>query len=191
MSNPKAQGLKLPPETPREVLRMSLVPEEILGLIHTIWQQVLDLEIHEATNANAPLTATDSLMTSCVQITGDWEGAIAVYCSTDFAKQAAAIAFAMEDSEIQLEEMQDILGELTNILGGNIKSLVPGSCQLSLPSVIEGRDYRFGVLGSQISLQFRLTCLNEAIHIAMFEKAPKAGRHVHPPQPQDPNLKQS
>lgn len=158
---------------------MSLNSANVLDLIRTIWQQVLDLEIREADADDAELTTTYGLMTSCVQITGEWEGAIVLYCSSNFAKRAAAIAFGMEEPEVQFEEMQDILGELANIIGGNIKSLVPGSCQLSLPSVIEGRDYRFGVIGGQITFQYRLTCLGEPIHCAVFQKDPSASRHVN------------
>jgi CheY-specific phosphatase CheX len=158
---------------------MDFGEKEILELSRNIWRQVLDLEI-TLDSSSAPLSTSFGLMTSCVQITGDWEGAVAIYCTSLFAQQAASIAFQSPIDEVSFEEMQDILGELANILGGNIKSLLPGSCALSLPSVVEGRDYRFGVLGSQLKSQIRLRCLEEPVHIAILQREDRPQRHSAP-----------
>jgi chemotaxis protein CheX len=148
---------------------MKLGAPEIIELTTSIWKTVLDIDIEFEEGPSKP-SPPDSLLTSCIQITGAWEGAVAMYCTTSLARQVAAVAFDKDIEAVAAEDMHDILGELVNITGGNIKSMLPGPCQLSLPSVIEGRDYQFGVLGSQTWIQLRFRCLNEAIHFVLLRK---------------------
>jgi chemotaxis protein CheX len=63
-----------------------------------------------------------------------WSGAVQLECSADFAAMAASRMFAATDGVTQVE-LDDALGELTNMIGGNIKSLLPAPSHLSLPSV--------------------------------------------------------
>lgn len=152
---------------------MELGATEIIELVKNIWKTVLDIDILVDEDGTAKMSTSEGLMTSCVQITGAWEGAVAIYCTTGLARQVAAVAFDKTEEEVASEDMQDILGELANITGGNIKSMLPGPCQLSLPSVIEGKDYRFGVLGSQTWIQLRFSCLNQPVHFVLLQKDDK------------------
>ena len=45
---------------------------------------------------------------------------------------------------------QDTVAELTNMIGGNIKSLFPGSSHLSLPTVTDGTDFRLHWCNSSV-----------------------------------------
>lgn len=150
---------------------MNFGNDEIRDLSIDIWKTVLDLELKVADD-NQLLRTSDGLMTSCVQITGEWEGAVAVYCTSSLARKAAAIVFDKPNEAINFEEMQDILGEIANITGGNIKSSLPGSAALSLPSVVEGRDYRFGILGSELVAEVKFSCLDEPLQIALLRRNP-------------------
>jgi CheY-specific phosphatase CheX len=54
------------------------------------------------------------------------------------------------DEEATLVEVRDALGELTNMVAGNVKALLPGPSTLSLPTVAFGSQYEISVLGSQV-----------------------------------------
>jgi chemotaxis protein CheX len=71
-----------------------------------------------------------------VSITGSWHGHLVYACSTLAAKRAAAAFLAMEVDEVGQEDIQDVLGELANIIGGNVKAMLPNGCFLSLPTVV-------------------------------------------------------
>ena len=70
-----------------------------------------------------------------VEITGQWEGAVTIDCDAELAARIAAVMFGMEDGGAEPDEIRDALGELANMAGGNIKSLLPAPSQLSLPTV--------------------------------------------------------
>jgi len=41
---------------------------------------------------------------------------------------------------VSQEDLSDVLGELANIVGGNVKAMLPPGCQLSLPQVVLAPD---------------------------------------------------
>ena len=45
-------------------------------------------------------------------------------------------ALAMEPDEVSTEDLSDVLGELANIVGGNLKAMLPPGATLSLPQVV-------------------------------------------------------
>ena len=86
-------------------------------------------------------------MVSCpfhttVQISGAWNGAVLLRCSGALASLASARMFGLDDGEASPEQVHDALGELANILGGCVKTLLPEPCFLSLPSITGGEDHR-------------------------------------------------
>jgi chemotaxis protein CheX len=77
---------------------------------------------------------------STVSITGSWHGHLVYASSRDAAKKAAAAFLAMEPDEVSQEDISDVLGELANIVGGNVKAMLPAGCFLSLPTVVLAPD---------------------------------------------------
>jgi chemotaxis protein CheX len=45
------------------------------------------------------------------------------------------------------DDVRDVMGELANMVAGNLKCLLPRGTGLSLPSVVEGSDYTLRVCG--------------------------------------------
>ena len=45
------------------------------------------------------------------------------------------------------EDVRDSLGELANMVGGNLKSVLPPGVALSMPSVVDGSDYALRICG--------------------------------------------
>jgi chemotaxis protein CheX len=84
-----------------------------------------------------------------VQFTGDWEGAVLVSCDSAWARDAAAAMFASHPDELSTNDIADALGELANMIGGNVKPLLPASASLSLPTVVQGADMRLGIPGAR------------------------------------------
>jgi chemotaxis protein CheX len=77
---------------------------------------------------------------STVSITGSWHGHLVYASSQNAARRAAAAFLAMEPDEVAQEDISDVLGELANIVGGNVKAMLPAGCFLSLPTVVLAPD---------------------------------------------------
>ena len=87
-------------------------------------------------------------MTGCVHISGEWGGSVLVDAPASHAQQAAEAMFAADPGSLTADEVSDALGELTNMVGGNIKGLLPAPSSLSLPSVAGGESYTLRVPGA-------------------------------------------
>jgi CheY-specific phosphatase CheX len=83
----------------------------------------------EESSATAPVVGV-------VHIRGVWEGTVAVYLSTPLARHLAGIMFDCEPEAATPEQVIDTVGEMANMIGGSLKSLLAGRGQLSLPTVI-------------------------------------------------------
>ena len=91
-----------------------------------------------------------------VHISGDWSGAITLEMSVATAEVAARVLLEVDD--VEPWEVADAVGELVNIIGGNLKSLLPTPSKLSLPRVsqVAGSDDLEGDLPEHLSEDFRV-----------------------------------
>lgn len=149
---------------------MDLNDVDLTQIASDIWAAILGLELkpNPATDVHAP---DDRVVTGCVQITGDWAGAVTVQCSDRLARRATSLMFAMEEEEVSEEEVSDTIGELANMTGGNVKSLLDGSCQLSLPSVTSGRDYAVVIPGASPIDRVTVECDGELIVMSILQRS--------------------
>jgi len=85
-----------------------------------------------------------------VQLMGDWAGAIVVGCDATFGAEAAGAMFGTDPATVTQEEISDALGELANMIAGNVKPLLPGTATISLPTVVRGEEIHLGIPGAQV-----------------------------------------
>lgn len=80
-----------------------------------------------------------------VNFAGDITGVINIHVSHELAKYMTASMLGMEKEELEgEEEINDLIGELSNIVGGGLKSTytdVNLICELSTPSITTGSDF--------------------------------------------------
>ena len=78
--------------------------------------------------------APDSFQ-AAIRINGDWKAELRVIASRGLAESIAQSMFDADVSELSEEEILDALGEIANVIGGNVKGIVDQECSLSLPCV--------------------------------------------------------
>ena len=78
-----------------------------------------------------------------VQLSGSWKGAVCFQCSTKQATQFTQQIMQGECS-CMTDEMRDFVGELANVITGNIKCLLPRGVYASLPVVMFGTEESVG-----------------------------------------------
>lgn len=106
---------------------------------------------------------------SWVRISGGWEGAIALSCPPELARMAAVFMFSVEPDGASLEDAREALAELTNIVGGNLKALLPPPCHSSLPMLIRGAaGIEWASRASKVA-ELWASCLGWRFSIALLE----------------------
>ena len=126
-----------------------VTPDQMTQITCDVWASFLSLELAPTSDEPAAELAGDT-MTGCVHISGDWQGSVIVEVSAAHAQRAAEAMFAADEGSLSPEEIGDALGELTNMVGGNLKGLLPAPSKLSLPSVASGQSYSVRVPGARL-----------------------------------------
>lgn len=87
-------------------------------------------------------TSTPTTWTAQVNVHGAWSGSIAIRSGPAFAQQAAGVMFGADGQDTSDASALEALGELANVLAGNIKSALASrlgaSCSISLPQAASG-----------------------------------------------------
>ena len=128
--------------------------EQVAEITRDVWGSFLAMDLEPVPADDEPLGGPT--MTGCVHLSGAWGGSVLVEATADHAVRAAEAMFAADPGSLSPDEVSDALGELTNMVGGNIKGLLPAPSSLSLPSVAGGESYTMRVPGAVLVVRVHL-----------------------------------
>ncbi|MDX2480995.1 MAG: chemotaxis protein CheX [Desulfuromusa sp.] len=117
--------------------------QNIADATHEIFSSMVMLEV----TPGEPFKRADSKLVNSISgiigLAGEIKGMLAIHLP-DKAALAITTAFLGMDVEEIDEDVCDAVGELANMLGGSIKTIVDpdgSKVQLSMPSTVHGEDY--------------------------------------------------
>lgn len=151
---------------------MQFLEEEIVQVASTVWESVLGMSLVRQPDLPA---APSRMVAGSVQFSGAWDGAVTIETSADFARRAAATMFGVDPAAASIADTQDAIGELANMTGGNVKSLLPEPCQLSLPTVVEGQDLSTRFPGCELLTSVSFDCQGAPLVVRLIRKADMGG----------------
>ena len=125
-----------------------------------------------------------------VSFAGDATGMVSIHVGDNFSRELAAEMLGMEIEELESdEEIRDMLGELSNIVGGNLKSTFTDAglvCALSTPSFTTGTDFKIESLNMGKYERFAFDCDGNIVFVEMGVKiselvqaAGQQGKDIH------------
>lgn len=111
--------------------------EDIDEALRSITHDVLSSLGHTPEPRSAPCRL--DALTSSVEIDGASSATLAVHLSPTLVSELAAGLLCDEASAPSDADIADVAGEIANMIGGNLKSILPGPNRLSLPAHGDGR----------------------------------------------------
>ena len=145
-----------------------ITSEDIVLIAQNILSTMLEVDA-----VSAELFCTEKRsdrVTGCIQISGEWQGAVVIQGSEELANLFASRLFASNINELSEADIRDAFAEMTNMIGGNIKGQVPFPSFLSIPSVTTGQDFDFHLSGANVIRDLALDCNGETLHVMMWEE---------------------
>ena len=113
--------------------------------IRSVFHTMLSMEV-SVVEANPVMELSGSKVVGCVGFAGDVIGNICVHVPKQFARVMTAAMLGMEMDEVEDdEEINDVIGEVSNMVGGDMKSKLCDAgfpCVLSIPNVTSGSDFK-------------------------------------------------
>lgn len=110
-----------------------LIDESTLAeTVSFVWDTFVGTEIYEV-----PHTEIVNPHAAAISIGGEWTATIIVTMGEELVGKYTAALLETPKDELTAEDVRDALGELVNVVGGNIKGLLDddGQSTLSLPVV--------------------------------------------------------
>jgi len=149
------------------------LPTFLRGATQEVFDTMLSMQLAEQDSQN--LTDCNRIVGS-VSLAGSVSGTVTIHVSDAFACQITANMLGMELDEIDSdEEVHDVIGELSNMIGGDLKSRLCDAgfvCELSIPSITSGKDFNIESKGWAVKEQ---VCFQYQQHIALIEAFIKNG----------------
>ena len=119
-------------------LSIRVAPRELAQIVESVFESMIGLELTETLT---PWFPEENRLTSAVHLAGDWSGAVLLECDRGQACRIAGRFLSMDPPETVDDVVRDVLGELANMIGGNLKCILAPGIQLSMPTVVDGGDY--------------------------------------------------
>ena len=99
-----------------------------------------------------PTQPTEGELMAWVSISGAWAGDVTIRLSPALATRLAREILQIEPSSTDDVGVRDVAGEVANMIGGNLKALLPEPCRLSLPKVARSTENAEGELSQTFAL---------------------------------------
>jgi len=139
---------------------------DLASIVQSVFRTMMDMEVEAAA---APWIHPPDTLTAAVHFVGEWRGATLVECGAQPARQFAQHFMGIPLPPAIDDDVRDVMGELANMVAGNLKSLLPRGVDLSMPSVVEGSDYSMRICGGNLVERIAFTCAAGAFRVTIVE----------------------
>ena len=151
-----------------------ITANQIESIVNEVWEAYTSVRLRIPMQRSGEPREADDFVTGRVFINGAWRGSVEVECSRPLAVRAAASMLGGDAEAMSVSDLKDALGELTNIIGGNIKSLLPGPSHLSLPAVWEGGAAAARPAYESLLDRATLNCGDQPVRISVWHHVESA-----------------
>ncbi|MDY6879073.1 MAG: chemotaxis protein CheX [Thermodesulfobacteriota bacterium] len=121
------------------------VKDFVTNAIMDVFDTMLSMQMEPADLGSVKAEDGNRIVGS-VSFAGKLMGSMNIHVSEQFARIMTAAMLGMELEEIESnEDIYDVIGELSNMVGGDLKSRFCDAgltCELSIPSITKGTDFK-------------------------------------------------
>jgi chemotaxis protein CheX len=142
-----------------------ILPSELAQIVEAVFATMLNLS---AGVDGTPWFPGVDRLTAAVHMAGDWSGAILLECDRRQACQFAGRFLSMDAPDSVDDVVRDVLGELVNMIGGNMKCVLTRGIQLSMPSVVDGSDYSLRICGAEVRERLAFRCAEGSFWVTVL-----------------------
>lgn len=148
---------------------MRVEPQTILTASKELWSSDLGLTVLPPTDVEAD--GEEPTWSSCVKISGAWQGAILLECPESIVRHAAVMLFAAEETSD--DDYEDAAKELIDMFGKKMRPFLPEDAKISRPTIVDDEGDCKALVGMQGSSELRMSCEGRIVRVALFESQPE------------------
>jgi len=146
----------------------------ITNVVNNVFDTMLSMKL-ESIEGQPPENNNGNHIVGSVSFAGAVLGNLNLHVDEEFAYQMTAAMLGMETDEIDSdEEVYDVIGELCNMICGDLKSRLCDAglpCELSIPSIASGKEFKIEPRGWDRSEQYGFRSHNHTARVAVYLKS--------------------
>ncbi len=150
---------------------MHLSSDDVAQIVQEVWSSMLGLDVEPL---EVEIDSSGPAVAGSVGVSGATDCLISMEMQEAAARAVAAAMFGLEADGVSDDDVADAVGELTNMVGGNIKSLLPEPSTLSLPVVAHGTIPALRVVGAKVLLSQGFLSGDHPVYVNVWNR-PQAG----------------
>jgi chemotaxis protein CheX len=116
--------------------------EDLETVVGSVFGTMMGLEVRPSPE---PCPGSGGMLTAAVYLTGEWVGAACVHVEPEQACAFAGHFLGMPVPPAVSDDVRDVMGELANMIAGNLKCTLAPGIRISVPSVTDGAEYSLRV----------------------------------------------
>lgn len=143
----------------------------LVQLVAAVWHSILSMAIlaRDTTEDLDNQARHFPLLSGSVRISDTWEGSVVMCVPFSLARECGARMYGRMAEELSEEDVRDAWGKLVNVVGGNVKALLPPPSQLALPVVQEAWTWALPMEGTQRLNEVTFACLGERMRLTLLK----------------------
>jgi CheY-specific phosphatase CheX len=140
--------------------------EELEQTVASIFETMMGMSVYPAA---CPWFEEPGRVAATVHFTGSHNGVIMLEVSPAQACFFAGRFLSMDTPEAIDNDVRDVLGEIVNMIGGNLKSARVPDATLSIPEVVDGTNFSLRICGVAVAARQAFECEAETFWVSLFE----------------------
>lgn len=130
---------------------------------------LLTMTSYETNPSDAAYALSTDRVTCAVFFAGSWRGGVIIECPMAMAFEFTSRLMRIPAPSGFNDDVCDALGELVNMIGGNLKSVLPPGSSLSIPTVVEGSHYSLRICGQNRNERMAFEGLDGPFWVTLVE----------------------
>lgn len=146
------------------VQRGVLEIDEYLQVIDSVFGTMLDVAIE---GCDRPMARAD-LATAVVYFAGSWPGAMLLQCDVQAACTITGRLMRFDPPPNMDDDVRDSLAEISNMIAGNLKAVLPHGATVSIPAIFEGSNFQ-APFPTKTEIHADFTCCGHSFSASLLE----------------------
>ncbi|MEI9974787.1 MAG: chemotaxis protein CheX [Ignavibacteriota bacterium] len=121
--------------------------EDLESVVGSVFSTMMGLDVWPC---DEPCPAASGMMTAAVYLTGAWTGAACIHVEPRQACDFTGHFLGTPTPDAISDDVRDVMGEIANMIAGNLKCTLAPGIRVSIPSVTDGPGYSLRVCGAHV-----------------------------------------
>ncbi|PTY03391.1 hypothetical protein DB346_05785 [Verrucomicrobia bacterium LW23] len=148
------------------------IKDSVISAVTEAFDTMVSLPIRERDKGETGSFIGPERLVGTVGFAGQLQGLLCLHFSPPFAQEITATMLGMEVADVEeFEDINDAIGELTNIIAGDLKTRFsrPGfPCSLSIPSITRGTRVEIESVSGAERYCFFLSAGNNPLLVELY-----------------------